>query len=306
MPTQKTLGYIAIMVVVCMWSGWIVTSRSGATSPLTIYDIAVLRYGVSALITFPFLLRYKPWKTLSLPRLLITSQLAGIPYILAVFLAFELAPAAHGGIFMNGALPAITLLLGWVCFKEHPNRVQYGGAALIITGAALTLFGSSGSGEGENLMWLGDLLFLFSGLLFALYMVFSKLWLLTPSQILFCSSVVNAVILVPVWYFFLPTGVHEATLSEILLQGVYQGVLATLVGLLLVAFAVRHIGAPTAAAFMSGVPSIAAILGYLILGEEVNLWVWISLLLLTPGIILTAVFSQEKYKRPIITALKQS
>ncbi len=299
MPAKKTLGYLAITLIVFMWSGWIVTSRSGATSPLTIYDIAVLRYGVSSIFVAPFLWRYKPWKTLSLPRIAVTSQLAGIPYILAVFLAFELAPAAHGGIFMNGALPAITLFIGWVWFKEHPNRVQLVGTALIVAGASMTLFGGGGASDGANLLWLGDLLFLFSGLLFALYMIVSKLWLLTPSQILFCSSIVNAVILLPIWYFFLPSGFAEATWTEILLQTVYQGIIATLVGLLLVAFAVRQIGAPSAAAFMSGVPSVAAILGYFILGEQVSIWAWISLFLLTPGIILTAIFSQEKYKQQV-------
>ncbi len=294
MPAKKTLGFIAITMIVFMWSGWIVTSRSGATSPLTIYDIAVLRYGISSLFVAPFMLYFKPWRTLSPRRILITAQLAGIPYILAVFLAFELAPAAHGGIFMNGALPAITLFLGWIWFKEHPNKVQLSGACLIVVGAAMTLFGSDSS--NGDFIWLGDLLFLFSGFLFAIYMVVSKLWMLTPSQILFCSSIVNSVIFVPIWYFFLPSGFNEATLTEIMLQAVYQGMIATLVGLLLVAFAVRQIGAPTAAAFMSGVPSIAAILAYLILGEEVSHWVWVSLFLLTPGIIITAVFSQDRFK----------
>ena len=299
MPAKKTLGFLAISLIVFMWSGWIVTSRSGANSPLTIYDIAVLRYGVSSLFVAPFMLYFKPWRSLSAKRILITAQLAGIPYILAVFLAFELAPAAHGGIFMNGALPAITLFLGWVWFKEHPNRIQLGGACLIVVGAAMTLFGSDSS--NGDLIWLGDLLFLFAGLLFAIYMVVSKLWMLTPSQILFCSSIVNSVIFVPIWYFFLPSGFNEASFSEIMLQAVYQGMIATLVGLLLVAFAVRQIGAPTAAAFMSGVPSIAAVLGYLILGEEVSHWVWVSLFLLTPGIILTAIFSQDRFK-----AIKQN
>lgn len=297
MPAKKTLGYLAISFIVFMWSGWIVTTRSGATSPLTIYDIAVLRYGVSSLFVAPFMLYYKPWRSLSLKRILITAQLAGIPYILAVFMAFKLAPAAHGGIFMNGALPAITLFLGWIWFKESPNRVQLMGTSLIVAGAAMTLFGGDSS-NGE-LLWVGDLLFLFSGLFFALYMVVSKLWLLTPSQILFCSSIVNCAVFLPVWYFFLPSGFAEASFNEILLQAVYQGMLATLLGLLLVAFAVRHIGAPSAAAIMSGVPSIAAVLGYFVLGEEVSHWVWISLILLTPGIILTAIYSQDRFKVPL-------
>ncbi|WP_169567108.1 DMT family transporter [Sneathiella limimaris] len=295
MPTKRILGFAAITAIVFMWSGWIVTTRFGAQSALTIYDITLLRFGVSSIFVLPVALYYRPWRSLGLKKSLITSQLAGIPYVLAVCYAFKLAPAAHGGIFMNGSLPAITLFLGWIWFKEHPNRVQLLGGLLITIGASITLFGSSDV-YGQY-VWVGDLLFLLSGLFFALYMVVSKLWLLTPTQILFCSSIVNCALFLPVWYFFLPSGFSEASFLDIALQTVYQGMIATLIGLLLVAFAVRQIGAPTAAAFMSGVPSIAAILGFLLLGEAVNIWVWVSIFLLTPGIILVSIWSQDKYKR---------
>jgi len=292
LPPKKFLGYAAGITIVFLWSGWIVTSRSGAQSPLTIYDIAVLRFGISGALALPIVLYYKPWRSISLPRILIVSQLAGIAYILIVFMAFKRAPAAHGGVFMNGVLPAITIGLGWLWFKDRPHPVQLLGAALIIVGASLTLFGANI--PGLETAWQGDLLFMLAGLFFALYMVITKLWALTSMQILLCSSVVNGLIFTPVWYFFLPSGMAVATFLDIFLQGLYQGVLATLFGMLLVAFTIRHIGAPTTAALMSAVPGIAAILGYLLLGEEFGLLGWISLAILTPGIILTAVWNSAK------------
>ncbi len=290
-PTQRLLGFCAASFVVCIWSGWIVATRSGATSPLTIYDSAVLRFGVSSLIAFPFLMYFRAWRGLTLKKMLVTSQAAGILYILIIFGAFKLAPAAHGGVFMNGVLPAITMLLSWMWFRDVPHKLQLVGTALIIIGACMTLIGSE-QADTPN-AWQGDLLFIAGGLFFATYMVLTRLWALTNVQIVFCSSIVNGVIMVPVWYFFLPSGFDQATLPEIALQLVYQGIIATLVGMLLVAFAVRHIGAPTVAAFMSAVPGVAALLGLLILGEEFGLFGWLSLLVLTPGILLTAIFKSK-------------
>lgn len=292
MPSKKTLGYIAISCIVCIWSGWIVTTRSGATSNLTIYDIAAIRFGISSLVVLPISLYFKPWRTISWPKMLTVSQLLGIPYFLSVLLAFKLAPAAHGGIFMNGVLPAITLILGWLCFRDKPALIQLFAATLIIIGASVTLFGTQQIGS-EN-TWIGDLLFILSAVFFCFYMVLSKLWLLTPMQILFATSVVNGAIFMPIWYFFLPSGLAEASTNELALQILYQGFIATFVGMLLVAFAVRHIGAPISSAFMSAVPTSAAVLGFVILGEEFGFWGWVSLAILTPGILIMAFSSREK------------
>ncbi len=291
-PVKKLLGYAAGLLIVFMWSGWIVASRSGATSPLTIYDVAALRFGISGIIALPIVLYYKPWRSMSLFRIFAVSQLTGIAYILVVIQAFKFAPAAHGGVFMNGILPAITIVLGWLWFRERPHWIQQIGAALIIFGASITLLGGSGFEMAGS--WRGDLLFVLSGLFFAVYMVVTKLWSVTFHQILLCAPVVNGVIFTPIWFFFLPSGMAEATMPDILLQGLYQGIIASLVGLSIVAFAVRQIGAPITAAFMSGVPALAGILGFLILGEEFGLTGWLSILILTPGIIITAVWSRPQ------------
>ncbi len=287
---NKTLGFFAASTIVFLWSGWIVTSRAGAQSPLTIYDIAALRFGVSGLIALPVILYFKPWRGLSLWKTAVVSTLPGIPYILIVYSAFVYAPAAHGGVFMNGVLPVITIALGWYWLKDKPHKMQIFGSLLIIAGASITMFGDTGASTETS--WIGDICFILAGLSFALYMVVTRLWHITSLQVIFCSSVVNGALLVPVWYFLLPSGMSDASLSEIGLQAFYQGVLATLLGMVLVAYAVQNIGAPITAAMMSGVPAIAAMLGYWILGEEFGFMGWVSLAILTPGIIVTAVYSR--------------
>ena len=53
-------GYIAAGLVVVMWSFWLVISRLGATSTLTIFDLAAMRYGLSGLVSLLMVLWFKP------------------------------------------------------------------------------------------------------------------------------------------------------------------------------------------------------------------------------------------------------
>ena len=111
-------GYLACTMVVFIWAFWLVVSRLGATSNLTVYDLAAMRYGISALVALPFVVYFRGWKTLRLSRGVILTILLGPLYILTVFLGFVYAPAAHGGVFMNGPVPIMTLFLGAFLLKK--------------------------------------------------------------------------------------------------------------------------------------------------------------------------------------------
>lgn len=291
LPSQnRTLGIVAAITVVLIWATWLVVSRTGAQSDLTSYDLAALRYGVSSLFALPIVLYFKPWKTISPVKILAVSFMLGPVYILCVFKAFEFAPAAHGGIFMNGALPAVTLLISAIWFKAKTHKKQLLGVVLILFGAYLAVADvSSLSIEGA---WLGDLLFLLAAVFFSIYLVLGRWWSISTTQVLLCSSIVNAVYYLPIWYFFLPSGFSSASVPQIWLQTVYQGLLPGLFGLVLVAYATRNIGPPATAAFMAAVPALGTLLGALFLKEYPGWMGWLSLFVLTPGILLVA-FSRQ-------------
>lgn len=304
MPTQETLitttataitapnrklGYAAAATVVFIWSTWLVASRSGAQSTLTIYDLAAMRYGVSSIVALPIVLYFKPWQKMSLQRIAVMSFLLGPVYILCVFLAFHYAPAAHGGIFMNGALPAVTLFASWVLFKQRIHNMQVLGVLMIIIGATLAVVDAAELSLVDA--WIGDGLFFISALFFSGYLIAARTWNVTTTQVLFCSSIVNALLFVPIWYWFLPTGFAEVSQSQLIVQTLYQGLIPGLIGLLLVAFATRNIGPSTTAAFMAAVPALGSVLGVIILGEMLGNMGWLSVLVLTPGILLVAYYS---------------
>ncbi|MGA0372677.1 MAG: DMT family transporter [Paracoccaceae bacterium] len=279
-------GYLACTMVVCIWAFWLIVSRIGATSTLTIYDLAALRYGISAVVALPFVIFFKAWKNLPLQRIVILTFLLGPLYILTVFSGFIFAPAAHGGVFMNGPVPIMTLILGAILLNTAIEYRKLAGAALIIVSSAVLGFGASGFMLAQS--WIGDLCFIFGGLCFAVFVTLSRLWNIKTLDIFFCGSVVNAVIYVPVWYFFLPSGFATTEISLVILQSIYQGLLPNLVGLVFIAHASKTAGADVTAAFMAIVPGFGALLGVILLSEQMPLTSWGAIVGLTAGLLLMA------------------
>lgn len=289
-------GFLAAGCVVLIWSSWLVVSRAGAQSPLTPFDMAALRYGISALVAIPFVLVLKPWRQQSWPRLIIISILLGPLYILMVFGGFTYAPAAHGGIFMNGLLPVMTMLIAGFWLGERPGRRQLGGAGLIIAAAAVLAWLASGLDIATS--WRGDLLFVASALSFGGYMVVGRHWGVTAAQLLLASALINGIVYVPIWYFWLPSGMAETSLPQLLLQSAYQGLVPNMLGLLLVNFALSRIGATATSAMMAAVPGMGSLLGVIILGENLGTTGWIALAVLTCGIILTTISPKPHSPKP--------
>ena len=93
-------------------------------SGLTVYDLAAMRYGLASLVAVPLCLYYKPWRGLSLTQIAVISFILGPVYIISVFSGFLYAPAAHGGIFMNGVLPLISIGFGVILFRTAPGFRQ--------------------------------------------------------------------------------------------------------------------------------------------------------------------------------------
>lgn len=284
--TPRLRGFAAATTVLFIWSSWLVVSRAGALSPLTVFDLAAIRYGVSALVTVPIVLWIKPWRDMSAVRIAVVTFLLGPIYILLVFGGFKYAPAAHGGIYMNGALPIITLALSWLWLSERASFRQLIGAAVALIGVVLVVADTAQISLVDA--WLGDAMFLTAALFFGGYMVVSRVWRITIPQLLLCSSVLNALLFVPVWFLFFPSEIGAIPVESLALQVVYQGIVPNLIGLLLVTYAVRTIGAPVTSAFMAAVPGLGAVLSYIFLDEALGVLGWGALVLLTSGIVMMA------------------
>lgn len=283
-PSHFT-GYAAAWTIVLVWSFWLIVSRVANDSGLTVYDLAAMRYGLASLVAVPLCLYYKPWRGLRLSQIAVLSFILGPVYILIVFSGFLFAPAAHGGIFMNGVLPLISILFGIFLFRKLPGNQQIFGAALILVSSVVLAWDTSATSVKGA--WIGDLMFVTGAVFFSFYVILSERWQLGAMQIIFCGTVVNAALYLPVWFLWLPSGLATAPMGPLLLQAVYQGFVPNLIGLLFVAHASRTIGNGNTSSILAAVPGGGALLGLLILGEPLNLLSILALVILTIGLLLS-------------------
>jgi len=79
-----------------------------------------------------------------------------------------------------------------------------------------------------------------------------------------------------------------APLSDLVVQGVYQGVLTAVVSLVLYSFGVARLGASSAGAFVAFGPVVAALLAIAVLGERPGLSDWIGIAVITVGVALAS------------------
>jgi drug/metabolite transporter (DMT)-like permease len=287
-PTGSSLlgGWLSAAGVVCIWSGWLVVSRLGVIQTLTIYDMMALRFAVAIVAVSPFIWRYWP-RHMRLWQIILISFGQGAPFMMLAFGGLQFAPAAHAAVVTNGTLPIFAAIIGWIWMKDRPDRWRIFGIAVILVGCSLIGWDRDTVGAGPD-SWIGHLMFAGGGLLVAINLIATKTWGLTGMQAMVSIPTINLAWFAPVYLAFLPKALDRAPWPEILLQAGYQGVLPSLVGVLLFTNAIRTIGTTPTAAMMAMVPAGAALLAIPVLGEWPSLYAWAGIFLATAGIRLAA------------------
>lgn len=263
----RRTGLAAIALTVVIWAGWIVGTRHGVTHALDPAALGVLRFAVPAIVFAPVWLRFGLLPKSAIPRpLLVAAFASGMPFFLLVSGGMRIAPAADIGPLLPGTMPFFVALLSRLFFGERIGMARIAGFALILAGVGVMLADSLFAG-GD--IWAGRMLVVAGALSWAVF------------TILFRRSGLGALegsALFGVWsfIFMLPVGalpLYEAAaaghLAEIAGQAVVQGVLSGVAGAYLYAVAIRSLGASQAAAATALIPALAALLGWLLLGEAV-------------------------------------
>jgi drug/metabolite transporter (DMT)-like permease len=269
--TQRLRGALAGVVVVLIWSGWITLSRYGATGGLTIYDMTALRFGTAALVTIPLWPRYA-WHRVQWGRALIVSLGCGFPYVLLTFAGLRTTGAAGAGVIVNGSLPIASAVLGVLWMKRHPRRAVWA-TAIAVLGANCCMLGESKvSAAGLSASALGVVCLLGAAFVLTAYMVAVEAWRFGIGDVLVLVPLINAALFVPVWWLALPSLLRSASFSQIAVQAAYQGLVVSVLALVLFTECVKQLGALSSALFMAFVPACTAALAWWLLGEALTSW----------------------------------
>ncbi|MEM8949089.1 MAG: DMT family transporter [Pseudomonadota bacterium] len=278
------LGVASAVAVIFIWSGFIVFSRAGVVTSLTAFDITALRFTVAGLLVLPFAYAWWP-RHLSLKAQAIMALCGpGAVYSILVYLGLSEASAAYGGVFANGSLPIFTLLLLFVLSGERPKSHQFMAVGIIMAGGVL--LGLPGMMAGGADVMTGIALFLFGSAILSVYIVGVRRWALTPKQALALINVPNALIFLPLWFLFLPSGIADADLSTVLFQAAFQGLGPGFLAVILFALAAFHLGPTPTAGFSAAVPATAALLAVPVLSEVPGPMEWGGIVIVTVGLAL--------------------
>ena len=281
---ESLFGLVAGLLVLFIFSGTLVVSRIGAISSLTIYDVAALRFGVAALCVLPLIYKVS-WINLTWYRAFVLAVIGGAIFALFLLGGFIYAPVADGGIIVNGTMPIFAAIFTWFIFGEGIGRWRIAGISLIVIGVAAT--GWDALEFGVPGQWKGHLLFLGAAAFNSAFLTAVRGWKIGALESLVAVMGLNSLIYLPIWWLFLPSNITGAPLQEILLQGIYQGIVAAFVAGFMIAYAARTIGSTHQAAIMSGAPSLALLLAIPLLGEIPTLLSILGVIIVTLGILVT-------------------
>jgi drug/metabolite transporter (DMT)-like permease len=281
-PRRYLRGAIYGLAAVSIWSGWIVVARLGLRTSLTPWDIAALRFGVAGLLLLPYVFR----RGLAIDRLgwvgLAAIVLGGAAPVFLANAGLLFASAAHAGALFPGVMPLMVALLAAAILKEPCTRTKKIGFALILPGVLAIAWGPGG--EIGSLQNVGHGLFLSAGLAWAFYTVAMRKARLDGLHAAAISAVGSMILYLPIFAFLPGSALASAPLSDLVLQGVVQGVLTAIISLLLYGRAVSILGASSGAAFAALCPAMTALLGIPILREWPTMLDWAAIGLISAGV----------------------
>jgi drug/metabolite transporter (DMT)-like permease len=284
-------GAVYGFAAVSIWASWSVVTRLAVTTNLDASDIAALRFGVAGLLLAPVLLRQGlardrlGWSGLGM---LIAG--VGAPYALIAAAGLRFASAYDSGAFNPGCMPLFVALIAAAVLRERLSAARKSGLLLVAAGALVIIGAHAGmSSAGWNpSRSFGDALFLVASFLTAGFTVVMRRAELDPLHAAALVATGSLVVYLPI--YLLLDGVCLARLpaGDLVVQALFQGVVITIVSILLYGRAVAAFGASGGAAFGALVPALSALLAIPLLGEWPNETGWAGIVLISAGIYLTS------------------
>ncbi|MFN8416269.1 MAG: DMT family transporter [Cytophagaceae bacterium] len=277
-----SLAYFSAITVVCIWSGWIILSRLGVNSNLTPSDITMLRFGTAAVVTLPFSLRFD-WKKYQWYQILLLALGCGFPYTMFSFFGLKILKAANAGVLVNGMLPVMGALFAYYLFKEKLSWKKWLAVGVLLAANMMMIDWS----QFSSTKYWGVFLLLSAAFVFSIYMASVKKWTFAIKDVIAIVPIVNTILFLPVW-FFSESNIQQAEWNLVILQVFYQGIIVSVFALILITYTVNKLGAGTMSVYLSYVPVVTALFGWVFLNEQLTLLEVSSIVICTVGLWLYA------------------
>lgn len=281
---RYTEGVALGLAATLSWALYNVGTSIGRADGFSAGDLAMLRYGVAALILLPFLLRrFHVAMAIGWGRLLVLTAMIGPLFALFINAGYGIAPLSHAVVISPGVTMLVANVMA-IVFDRRPMPINRRiGMALLVGGlVAIAADQPDLRPDSELPVWVGDLCFLVSGTLWGIFTWLVGRWQLPPVETTAAVSVLSSIIFVPI--HILAIGATSMPAALWVEQAVYQGVLGGALAIVAFAGAVMRLGAGTAALFPALLPPAAILAGVVMAGTAPSILALCGIALATSGL----------------------
>ena len=302
--SQLSIGRLAAVVTVLIWTSFIIVARASASHVLLPLDIACARILGASSVLLPWawwLMREARQRGEKVGSLFGLSPLplhitvkagmvGGFLYAVLAYIGFFYAPAGHASVLMPGSLPLWTSLLMWLFLREQIGMNRAIGLGMIVCGDILvggvSLLKAFEGGE----VWIGDLLFMTAAFCWSAYSVMVRRYGLDAVRATMAITAFALVSFVPAYALLvhlnvLPSHMAQAAWSEIVFQAVFRGVGSVVISGITFTQMIRTFGPIKSTMITALVPGLSALGAVVFLGEPLSWNLWAGLALVTCGIL---------------------
>jgi drug/metabolite transporter (DMT)-like permease len=264
---QAAAGVVCGIAASLFWAAGFAGVRYGLSAGFSPLDLIVHRYLWSGLAFLPIFARggISDLNGIGWGRGIALATFGGPCFALMSYAGFLLVPLGHGGVIQPSCATLGGLLLATFWLREKLIARRAIGALIIVCG--LVVIGLEGAGAIGLHGVAGDLTFVLTGLMFAVFGTLVRMWRISAMDAAVAISVLSLLVLPVDWAL---GGVdHMIALGwrENFIQALLQGVLAGPGAIYLFARSIDLLGAGRAAVFPSLVPPFVLLIGWLALGE---------------------------------------
>jgi drug/metabolite transporter (DMT)-like permease len=291
--SSSRYAYAGLLLAVICWSGNALVARAFA-GEIPPFALSFWRWCLALTLLLPFvagpLWRYRRQLKDAGWRLLVLAGLGIAGYNSLLYSAAQ-TTAAINITLVNTCLPLMTFIGAGLLLGEWPQRRAWWGMALAAVGLLVLI----SQGRWASLTGLafnkGDLIMLLAVADWALYSLLLRRWAkyLMPIPALALLGVLMLLgvpLILPFYLYELAQGAQlEASASNLAAIG-YAAVFASLVAYLAWNHGGRVVGAAKAALSNYLMPVFTAVLGWLLLGEGLQLFHWLGGGLIFAGLLL--------------------
>lgn len=231
-------------------------------------DLLAFRYGLAGLMLLPIFLRHGPRKNyagLGFKRAVALSFFGGTGFVLCFFSGFQFAPLSHGAVIPPGMSAVFGAFLALWFRGEGIGVRRIISLVFILCGLAMVSGSALLEGEGDS--WKGDVLFVFAGMNWAIFLLLLAQWKVPALIGTAIISVLTALAVLP--YYALSGGYENLSAvsnTNIALQIFIQGAIAGVASLYLFARAASYLSVAMASALPGMVPIQALFFGAALFG----------------------------------------